>query len=84
MTHKSRTSDERYIICLFETADTLGDPYQPLNKYSVGDKVGLHARGVNAICQLLMRSNFIKKDGEENIYLTPHGRSLVERLLAEP
>jgi predicted transcriptional regulator len=83
MVHKARTPDERFMICLFETGDALGDPYQPINKYVVGNKIGLHPRAVNAICQLLMRANFIKKRGEEEICLTEHGRSLVERLLAE-
>lgn len=83
MQHKAKTPDERFLICLFETADALGDSFQPVNKYDVGQKVGLHPRGVNAICQLLLRSNFIKKEEGDNIYLTPHGRSLVERLQLE-
>ncbi len=44
MTHKSRTSDERFMIRLFEMADALGDPYQPLNRYDVGQKVSLHPK----------------------------------------
>ncbi len=83
MTHKARTSDERYMICLYETALELGDPETVLNKYDVGLKVGIHPKGVHAITQLLMRANFIKREGEDKIYLTPHGISLAQRLLAE-
>jgi len=80
MTH---TKDERYVIALYRMAQEAGDVEQAFNRYVVGDKAGLQPKGVNAICKLLVQANFIKKRGEEEVYLTPHGEKLALRLLDE-
>lgn len=79
----SKTKDEQFVLWLYQMAKETGDPENPLNRYDVGVKAGLHEKGVNAICKLLVQANFIKKSGEEDVYLTPHGISLAERLLGE-
>lgn len=80
---QARTKDEHFIIAVYQSAEEFGDPFHVVNRYEVGNKIHLHPRAVNTICQLLIQANFIKKQGPEDIYLTPHGKSLVDRLLSE-
>lgn len=77
------TKDERFVICLYENAQKTDDLESTHSRYAIGQQVHLQERGVDAICKLLVQANFIKKDGEEGIYLTPHGIKLAERLLLE-
>lgn len=80
---QQHTKDERFVICLYENAQAGGDLEASFDRYAIGMQVSLHERGVDAICKLLVQANFIKKDGEEAIYLTPHGIALAERLVKE-
>lgn len=79
----SRTKDENYMLCLYEEAMRLGDLEHPVDRYYVGEVAKLHPKGVDAICKLLVQANFIKKQGELEVYLTPHGIQLVEKLRLE-
>jgi hypothetical protein len=79
----THTKDESFIIALYEAALKTGDVQTPVDKYAVGQMAGMHARGVDATCKLLVQANFIKKSGEADIYLTPHGEKLVLNLLDE-
>lgn len=78
-----RTKDENFVLWLYRTAKEAGDIEGSYNRYEVGAKAGLHPKAVDAICKLLVQANFIRKDGEENIYLTPHGEKLALRLVSE-
>lgn len=78
------TKDERFILALYKQAKESGDIEGICNRYEVGTSIGLHSRAIDAICRLLIQANFIrKKKGEEEIYLTPHGIQLAEKLLNE-
>jgi predicted transcriptional regulator len=79
----SKTKDEKFMISLYEAALSAGDIESPQDKYTVGKNCGLNPKAVDAICKLLTQANFIRKEDEESIYLTPHGRKLAERLLGE-
>lgn len=79
----SKTKDERFVLALYKIAKESGDVEGNYHKYHVGESIGLHYRAVDAICRLLIQANFIKKAGEEDIYLTPHGIKLAEQLLGE-
>ncbi|MCB1111041.1 MAG: hypothetical protein H7A37_07630 [Chlamydiales bacterium] len=83
MTEKGKTKDERFLLALYELAIERGGKFTAVDRDHVGEKVGLHARGINTICNLLLQANFIKKNGPSAVALTPHGYQLVERLLAE-
>ena len=83
MTHKSRTQDERFILCAYQTADGLGNIATPLNRYEIGKLAGISPKGVEAICKLLVQANFIKKASDDEIYLTKNGEQLALRLLEE-
>ena len=78
-----RTKDENYVIWLYRAALDAGDVEHSFNRYEIGRKAGLHERGVDAICKLLIQANFIRKAGEDEIRLTPHGEKLAIRLLGE-
>lgn len=80
---QQHTKDERFVISLYELARQANDLEASFNRYDVGQRVNLQERGVDAICKLLVQSNFIKKDGEEGIFLMPRGITLAERLLNE-
>lgn len=78
-----RTKDELFVLALYAAAKERGDLEGELNKYEVGEKSGVHPKAVDAICKLLVQANFVKKAGETDIYLTPHGIKLAEQLLGE-
>lgn len=77
------TKDESYVISLYEEALTTGNLENPINRYQAGRRAGLSPKGVDTICRLIIQANFVKKAGEVEIYLTPHGIDLAEKLLAE-
>jgi hypothetical protein len=79
----SRTKDERFIICCYEEASKRSDVFTSLNRYEVGNLIGLHPKAVDTICALLVQANFIKKTGKTEICLTRNGEELVLRLLSE-
>jgi predicted transcriptional regulator len=79
----ARTKDERFVICLYENASKAEDLRKSFNKYEIGVQIGLQPKAVNTICKLLIQANFIKKNGEIEIFLTSHGESLALRLLGE-
>lgn len=78
-----RTKDELFLLCAYEEATKLGDVNALLDRYAIGRKSGLSERGTNAICNELMRSNFIKRIGEHEMRLTSNGEDLAKRLLGE-
>lgn len=80
---KSKTQDERFILCAYETAMKTGDPQAPLNRYDIGRAVSINPKAVDAICKLLVQANFIKKISDTEIYLTKNGESLALRLLED-
>lgn len=83
MSRHNRTKDENYMLSLYEEAEKSGDVVTPLNRYQVGLAANISEKAVDAICKLLVQANFIKKSGEDEVYLTPHGIKLVEKLRLE-
>ena len=83
MTSKSHTKDEKIILCLYETALQAGDLHTRFSRYDIGKKIGLHPKGIDTICVLLLQANFIKKGDGDEIFLTQNGENLALRLLKE-
>lgn len=83
MTQRSHTKDERFLLALYEEATKLGDPYEPIDRYFIGNKIGMHDRGTEVTCRNLAQTNFIKKEDDKRVSLTPHGERLVLRILEE-
>lgn len=78
-----RTKEELFMLRLYEMANLSGDVTKLHDRYAIGAGIGLSYRVVNAICNTLLQANFIKKEGEAGIYLTPRGITLVQTLLSE-
>ena len=78
-----KTKDEHFVLELYKAAQAANDLEETFNRYEIGSKASLHPKAVNAICRLLIQANFIRKNGEEGIYLTPHGLKLAKQLLGE-
>lgn len=81
MSKHQRTKDENYMIALYEMCTERNDFDAIFNKYTIGERAGVKPKAVDAICTLLIRANFVKKSTEDDIYLTAHGRKLVETQL---
>lgn len=77
------TKDEHYVLALYHAAQAAGDMGQAFDRYAIGQQAKIHPKAVDAICKLLVQANFIKKKGELEVYLTPHGEKLASRLLEE-
>ena len=78
----SRTKDESFMLKLYEVVVKLPDIYDQVDRYTIGQAIGLHATAVETICKNLMRTNFIKQDPDDPhlISITPHGIKLVEHI----
>lgn len=83
MTKQSRTTDEKFVLALYEAATKSPEMDTRFNRYEIGKLAGIQPKGVDSICKLLVQANFIKKEGNDFIYMTKHGESLALRLLAE-
>lgn len=81
MTKRSYTKDERFLIALYEQAKLAGDHKTPFSRFTIGESIGLQERAIKTISRDLLQCNFIKKNGEEEVFLTANGLSLVEKLL---
>lgn len=67
-------------MAVSETALASGDLKNEVDRYEVGQKMGLHRRGIDTICNQLARANFIKKREGALIIITENGRRLFEQL----
>jgi Mn-dependent DtxR family transcriptional regulator len=79
----AKTTEERFLFRLYEMAIKAGDPYHPVNRYDVGNSLGLTSRVVDPMCKMFLRVNFIKKISETDISLTPHGEVLAKSFLKQ-
>lgn len=77
---KGRTKEEKFLIAIYEAAIASGDKENEVDRYAVGQKLGLHPRGIDTICNQLAQANFIKKRGPTFLTVTDNGRRLFEEL----
>jgi predicted transcriptional regulator len=80
---KARTKDEKFMLAIYEEALKMESMETPFSRYDIGQKIGLHPRGVDTICTLLLQANFLKKENKEDVFITEHGIRLVETLLSD-
>ena len=74
------TKDEKFVLKLYKLAKEQGDPTTEIDRYLVGNSLGLHTKAVDSLVQNLMRSNFVRRRDENAIYLTEGGLALVQEL----
>jgi hypothetical protein len=80
MKHKSLTTDERYLVKLFEIALKFEGVYSEVDRYAIGQNLSINDKSVDNIVRMLAQTNFIKKGEGSAIYLTPHGEQFVHSL----
>lgn len=76
----ARTKDESFMIHLYEEAQLRDNIDEPIDRYIIGQAVGLQKTATDTICKLLGQANFIKKKGDVEISITPQGIRLVNEL----
>ena len=77
MNQKAKTPDERFLIELHRIVQEHGDG--PVEWMRVALAIGQTERSVRNIVKLLAQANFIKKVGDTEVRLTPHGSSFASR-----
>jgi hypothetical protein len=80
MSDRAYTKDEKFMLRLYEEVMKGPDLEAPVDRYRIGQLIGLHAKAVDTICHLLVQANFIKKRGKVDILITPQGIRLIEHL----
>lgn len=80
---KARTKDEKFMVTVYEEALKAESMETPFSRYEIGNKIGLHPKGVDTICTLLLQANFLKKENKEDVYITEQGIQLVQALLSD-
>jgi len=80
MTQKARTKDESFMLTLHAEALKLPNIGDPLDRYMIGQMVGLQKKAVDTICVLLAQANFIKKHGPVDVAITSQGIRLVNEI----
>ncbi len=77
MSQKPQTKDERFMVALYEIAEKKGDVFSPVNRFLIGKVIGLNEGALQTICRTLLQTNFLRKSGDEDVYLTELGEQLV-------
>ena len=80
MNKKAMTKDEMFLLKLYELAIERGGPEEAIDRYLMGQAIGQNDKGIDTIVRHLAQANFIKKSGENDVYLTPPGLKLVKTL----
>ena len=80
MTSAGKTKDEKFVMRAYQRAMEAGDPETTLDRYAIGQELGIHPKGVDTICNLLAQANFIKKEGKVDFHLTENGVQLALKL----
>ncbi|CCB86653.1 MULTISPECIES: hypothetical protein [Parachlamydia] len=78
---RAKTKDERFMIAVYE--EVQDDFDREVDRYEMGNRIGLQSRGVDAICNMLIQANFLKKRSPLTVSLTENGKNLVLRVLQE-
>jgi|GEM_PF-456089 hypothetical protein len=81
MNQKSMTPDERFLLQLYQTALSNGDPLQEMDSRVIAKAVGLKETALKNIVKHLAQANFIKKSDSFMLYLTPHGCQFIREHL---
>jgi len=71
------TPDERFLIKLYQTAMASGDPHAVIDYRGVAKAIGQKETAIKNIIKHLAQANFLKKEGDDSVYLTERGCSFV-------
>ena len=76
----ARTKDESFMLRLYEEALKRSEIDEPIDRYVIGQMIGLQKTALDTICNTLAQTNFIKKRGPNEVSITPQGIRLIEEL----
>ncbi len=71
------TPDERFLIKLYETAMSYGDPHAIIDYRDIAKKLGQKETAMKNIIKHLAQANFLTKEGETKVALTERGCNFV-------
>lgn len=71
------TPDERFLIKLYQTAMSTGNPHEPVDYRGVALALGQKETAIKNIIKHLAQANFIKKNDETTLVLTERGCNFV-------
>ena len=77
MSQKGTTPDERFLLAAYRAAMGGGDPFQEVYVRGVARSIGLRETALKNIVKHLAQANFIRKGGDDSIYLTQRGCDFV-------
>jgi len=77
--NKKLTKDELFLCTLFKLSQ--GDCDRCVDRYEVGQTISQNNKSVDNTVQILVRTQFVKRDEGDLIRITPHGIRLVNALL---
>jgi Mn-dependent DtxR family transcriptional regulator len=80
MSTKGQTKDESFMRRLYQEASKKESIDEPIDRYVIGGLIGLQKKAVDTICNNLAQANFIKKEGDSEVSLTPQGLRLIQSL----
>jgi hypothetical protein len=72
------TKDELFLCTLAKTVKK--DTSVVVSRYVIGQMIHQNNKSVDNTVQILVKTHFIKREGDEDIYITAQGLSLVEML----
>jgi Mn-dependent DtxR family transcriptional regulator len=76
-----KTKEEKFLMAVGDALRAISEELDgEVDRYVIGQNMGLHPRGINTICNQLAQANFIKKLGPVKISLTENGKALYRDL----
>jgi Mn-dependent DtxR family transcriptional regulator len=75
------TPDERFMVKLYETAMSGGDPHAMIDYRGVAKAIGQKETAIKNIIKHLAQANFLKKADDTTVYLTERGCTFVLDLM---
>lgn len=81
MNQISYTKEERFIMAAYDQLVRLGDDQAELDRYAIGQQVGLKEKGVNAAFKLFVQANFVRSRGDSRFQLTDNGIALAKKII---
>jgi len=78
---KRGTKESRFIIELYLQAKEAGDMSTPFSSKKIATDVGVNRTALHNVVQTLCNINFLKREEDDFVFITPQGISFAEMLL---
>lgn len=78
MNQKKQSKEELFLLKLHEIASAKEDPQTEVDRYEVGQAIGVNSKAVDNVVQLLTKNGLTKKSGEKMVYLSDFGLNYIK------